>query len=183
MFWTQGRKVVVSVFGFLFTVLILHFTLGVTLYENMTLSADRGIYLGWNVGLDKLKYGDFVIFRLPYMIGYLPEGHFMLKQVEGKPGDTYKVYDDRLEIRGETYKIARSIKELPQLAVGEYVVPDDHYLFLNHVETSFDGRYLGVIHKKELVAKVWIMINYEKIYETLLRWGWVKPVNAVTQGG
>lgn len=147
---------------------LLHVVVDKIFYINHTDSAPKGIYC---VSLNQtLHYGDSVIVSLPVDVPslHVQKGFLLLKTVKGFPGDRYQVFNDELEIRGETYKIFKQ-RGLPQLELGEKLVPEDSFLLLNDMDFSFDSRYLGPMERQLIVTKVNLLVPYEPFISFMKR--------------
>ncbi len=143
---------------------LFHHFIGLTVYQNLTFSAPRGLYMGSRFGIDDLHVSDYVVITLPRDIGAAKKGKKLLKQVKGLPGDTFEVTEKFLVLHGHEYPLDRSYKSVPQIPLGRHVVPEGKYMFINPVDFSFDCRYMGPLGKSEIVAKVVPVLNYEILY-------------------
>ena len=135
---------------------------GKVFYQNMSPSAPEGIYIA---SLNqKIDSGDYAIVALPMAIPALgaEKNYPMVKKVRGWPGDMYTIDDAGLHFNGRIYKIYH-LPGLPQLAKGQYTVPENHILFLNDPDISFDSRYLGPIKKTQVIRKVNLLIPFRPI--------------------
>lgn len=135
---------------------------GQYIFVNQTSSAPEGVYIRtWST---EYSYGDYVIIQLAEDIPALhaKKGLFLLKRIAGMPGDTYCVYDDRLELNGIIYPIYRKVG-LPSLSSGADKVDNDCYFLLNEKQDSFDSRYFGEIKKSDIVCKVRLLVSFKSI--------------------
>lgn len=170
-----SRFVVLFVLLFIGSVLFFHKVFGFTVYEALTFSAPRGLYAGSRIGLDNVSVGDYIVVRMPRAVARFPEGHLLLKQVKGLPGDTYEVTKDALLLHGHSYPIHHGFEKegIPYMKEGEFVLGDNEYLFLNLPSDSFDCRYLGPLGKEVMVARTVRVVNYEVLLDScnrLKRW-------------
>lgn len=137
------------------------------LFENTTSSAPKGLYLK---SCSPYQRTDYVIASLEHPLKTdkldLPKGFLLLKTVQGLEGETYTVTEKELIIHGKTYPIARD-RNLPELEIGTYTIPQGEYLLLNPTTDSLDSRYLGTIPKEHIVGKVHLLISYDGISEFL----------------
>lgn len=132
---------------------------GKIFYQNTSPSAPAGIYI---ISLSQqLHYGDYVIVLLPQDVPALnvKKGYPLLKKVQGFQGDKYTVHDDTLLLHGRSYPFIKK-SGLPLQKSGDYVVPQDYFLFLNDPDISFDSRYIGPISKENIVKKVILLFPY-----------------------
>lgn len=139
---------------------------GKVLFQNVSPSAPEGIYIA---GINQeIQSGDFVVVALPADIPALgaAKGYPMIKKVRGWPGDTYSIEDDGLHFNGRIYRIYHR-PGLSQLEKGTYTVPENHILFLNDPDISFDSRYLGPIKKTQVIRKVNLLIPFRPIDDLL----------------
>lgn len=159
----KNWKLKVALTVFIFMVVFIHafkFSFGF-FFVNYTSSAPEGIYInhfweGW-------KKGDYVILQIPFAMNRSSKGSYFLKKVAGLPGDSYDVLSDSLVINGKSYPINRSMKTLPQQAVGHYVVPDGRVLFLNDPDDSFDSRYFGTMFDKIILCKTSLLVSFDTL--------------------
>lgn len=161
---------VILLLSFLFTVTVANLSAGKMLYSNNTLSAPRGLYI---VALNqKMHYGDYVVVKLPIDVSALhaSKGINLLKKVQGFAGDAYTVNTDSISIAGKSYPIYHK-SGLPELELGEYVIPEGEMFFLNDADDSFDSRYLGSISSGNVVKKVSLLVPYQPFYDISERMG------------
>ena len=116
--------------------------------------------------------GDVVVFNDPQT-----EGRLLIKRLIGLPGDTVVIQDGWVTINGAKVAIRPEkepflfqevlpngikhwIKRNPDLAsyssqrAQSFNIPVDQYLFLGDArDNSADGRYFGLISRKELVGR------------------------------
>lgn len=139
-----------------------HLYTGGIFYENTTCSAPQGIYI--RTLNQTIQPGDYVILGLPKELPKLnkPKGYLLLKQIAADEGTTYIVKNSQLIVNNHSYPYA-NFDYLPQLIEGKYTVPKDNFLCLNEPVESFDSRYLGPIHKKHILCKVSIFIDYAEL--------------------
>lgn len=93
---------------------------------------------------------------------------FMIKRVIGLPGEHIVYKDNVLYIDGEPYKEKFLPKGMTTEDYDTGVIPEDKYFVLgdNRVN-SLDGNDFGLIDKKDIQGKAWILIwplNKFKIY-------------------
>lgn len=93
---------------------------------------------------------------------------FMIKRVIGLPGEHIVYKDNKLYINGEQYNEKFLEKNIQTEDYDTKVIPKDKYFVLgDNRENSQDGNDFGLIDKKDIVGKAWIImwpINEFKIY-------------------
>lgn len=149
---------------------LIHLSGKEVMYINSSMSAPRGVYM--ISPSQTLHRGDYVVVRTPeaYPGLHVPEGYNLLKQVKGFPGDIYVV--TKTEVRfDKNYPLAPDTEKysyLPRLPVGAYRIQKGEHLYLNDVDGSFDGRYIGPITDNYIVEKVFLLIDYEALDRMLV---------------
>lgn len=129
---------------------------------NATASAPIGFYLVTPGAA--LRRGDMVVARPPYPARllaaqrhYLPPGVPLVKRVVAVPGDFVCARGDRVLLNGKS--IARRLshdalgRTLPWWEGCEGLRPGRYFLLMDHIPTSFDGRYFGPLGKSEIIGK------------------------------
>lgn len=140
-------------------------------YINDSDSAPHGIYMalyniqsedGTGARMELLSPDLYYLVALPVNVPALDKkaGFNLIKVCRALPGTPYTVKDNELIVNGRNYPITKD-DDLPQLAEGEYVVPDNAVLFLNDPNTSFDSRYLGPIDRKYVKKVLFYMCSAE----------------------
>ena len=135
---------------------------GHTLVLNTSPSMPSGIY--WIArGAQSAQRGDVVMFAPPdavratvYGRGWLPENTPLLKAIGGLAGDMYCIRGDRFVVEdhdvGPTFLLDAQGRPLPQLAGCRRVGDDEFLPVSNHIERSFDGRYMGSIPLRNVLG-------------------------------
>ncbi len=146
----------------IFALASLRYILGPLLYQNITKSAPRGLYV-YNLN-QHLRQGDYAIVSLPKDVHVLnkKQGFLLLKKAVAFEGTKYSIKQESLQLNTTIYPICDQ-EGLPHQAIGNYTVPIDHILFLNDAVDSFDSRYLGPISRQNVVCKVNLLIDYDEL--------------------
>ena len=132
---------------------------------NVTDSAPRGLYL---VKDDPLQKGGWAVVSsdAPDVIwiadhGFLKPGWPIIKQVAGIAGDEICRTGEEVLLNGEEIAIAllhdNSGDPLPGWS-GCHRLEHDEFFLINDHPHSLDGRYFGVVHKRDLLgsaALIW----------------------------
>ena len=133
---------------------------------NISASAPDGPY--WVAPGARIERGDMVVARVPVRFralaavrGYIPSGVPLVKQVAAGAGDQLCALDDTLYLNG-TWLATRRRRDgagrpLPswegcvRLGVGQY------FLLMPGRAASFDGRYLGVTDRADILGKAQLL--------------------------
>ncbi len=92
------------------------------------------------------------------------DGRFLLKRLIGLPGDTVIIENNNLKIIDEQGNIIIPKESLikfnskvtPNMVIK---IPENQYFFMgDNRDESYDGRFFGTIHKKDLSGEVVFMI-------------------------
>lgn len=156
------RKIIIAFLVFVCLVLASRVVCGPLLWQNLTDSGPHGIYI---YAFDQsLQRGDWCVVDLPQDVPglHVSKGYKLIKQVRAFNGETYEVDNEHLMVQAQSFPITRA-QYLPQLPVGRYIVPANHYLFLNDSKISFDSRYIGPVNAGAVQCKVIFIIDYDKI--------------------
>jgi len=130
----------------------------------LTASEPRGVY--WLRTLpDPLPHGALVTLRVPphvaelvFAHGWLPRSWngaevFLVKPVAALEGDTFCVEDNGVTVngvwQGPVYRELGGVV-LPELRGCWTLQPDQVLLLSTTIQNSFDGRYMGVVHRDVL---------------------------------
>lgn len=93
---------------------------------------------------------------------------FMIKRVIGLPGDNIQYKNSILYIDGEPYKEKFLGDDVITEDYETGIIPDNKYFVLgDNRSNSLDGNDFGLIDKKDIVGKAWIIVwplNEFKIY-------------------
>lgn len=135
---------------------------GPLIWQNLTDSGPHGIYI--YAPNQQLHYGNWCVVELPQDVPglHVKKGYKLIKQVRAASGESYDVTEYQMIVRNKQYPITRA-SYLPQLQSGRYIVPAEHFLFLNEPPLSFDSRYLGPVNVKNIQCKVIFIVDYDKI--------------------
>ena len=161
------KKIIFMLAAVLTTLLLARIFYGPLIWQNLTDSGPHGIYI--YAPNQQLKRGDWCVVNLPYDVPslHVSKGYKLIKQVRAFNGEAFEIKDKELIIHNKTFPITRATY-LPQLQNGSYVVPANHYMFLNEPVLSFDSRYLGPVHADDIQCKVIFILDYDKINQHLL---------------
>lgn len=162
------RKTIIS---FIILVAILAATrmiCGPLIWQNLTDSGPHGIYI--YAPDQTLRRGDWCVVKLPQDVPglHIQKGYKLIKQVRAFSGEAYDITGDKLVVHNRLFPITRA-DYLPQLKEGRYVVPTNHYLFLNEPILSFDSRYLGPLNADDVQCKVIFVLDYDKVNQYWLK--------------
>lgn len=144
---------------------------------NTTASQPYGFYLKTNKDVSK---GDLVSVCVPkdyaleaFERGYISLGSCsdgftpILKNVVATAGDTIDVKDTGVFINGQLIHNSAPIKTdgrglpLPDLVGNVYILNENEYFCLSSYNPkSFDGRYLGVTHKKDIKSVIKPLVTW-----------------------
>lgn len=84
---------------------------------------------------------------------------YMIKRVIGLPGEHIEYKDNKLYINGEEYEETFLKKGVKTDNYDTGVIPKGKYFVLgDNRENSLDGNDFGLIKKKDIVGKAWIII-------------------------
>ena len=138
---------------------------------NPSKSLTRGIYKTFPV--ETINKGDIVVFNIPKDIKkmakereyILKDAQTLMKIVAATKDDIVTIEKDELFINGISWgKIAYKDSHLRKLEPKseKELQPknDDEYLLLSKVKNSFDGRYIGVVKRKDIIYKAELFIKF-----------------------
>lgn len=136
---------------------------------NPSKSLTRGIYK--KIEIDSIKTGDIVCFKIPKNIELLAkkrkyileDANTLMKIVAATNRDKVSVVDDELYINNISWgKISYYDSYNRQLYPVQDLQPlqDDEYLLLSKVKKSFDGRYIGLIKRKDILFKTELLLKF-----------------------
>jgi conjugative transfer signal peptidase TraF len=129
---------------------------------NASASVPIGLY--WRIA-DRPQRGDLVLAwaplwarRLAAERHYLPFDVPLAKRIAAVESDTVCADDDSILINGEfvarRLTFDRSGRLLPHWAGCETLDPGAFFLLMPDVPDSFDGRYFGVIERKDIIGRL-----------------------------
>ncbi|RTM09962.1 MAG: S26 family signal peptidase [Hyphomicrobiales bacterium] len=129
---------------------------------NASASAPVGLY---RLGRGAARTGDFVLVRMPKMIGqladqrgYLPRGVPLVKRVAALPGEHVCAFNDAIIIGGKI--AARRLKtdskgrRLPWWNECRPLASDKVFLINGAAPDSFDSRYFGPVPAENIVGRL-----------------------------
>lgn len=162
------KRVILAFLGSVCLLLALRIACGPLIWQNLTDSGPHGLYI--YAPYQKLQRGDWCVVNLPQDVPglHVAKGYKLIKQVCAFNGEHYDVNNNQLLVHQKSYTITRA-EYLPQLQDGQYIVPTNHYLFLNTPSLSFDSRYLGPINADDVQCKVVFILDYDKLNQRLLQ--------------
>ena len=161
------KKIIFMSAAILATLLLARIFCGPLIWQNLTDSGPHGIYI--YAPNQQLKRGDWCVVNLPHDVPglHVSKGYKLIKQVRAFNGEAYEIQDKELILHNKTFPITRATY-LPQLQNGNYVVPTNHYMFLNEPVLSFDSRYFGPVNADDIQCKVIFILDYDEINQFLL---------------
>lgn len=84
---------------------------------------------------------------------------YMIKRVIGLPGEHIVYKDNKLYINGDEYEETFLMRDLKTEDYDTGVIPKGKYFVLgDNRENSLDGNDFGLIDKKDIVGKAWIIV-------------------------
>ncbi|STO28732.1 conjugal transfer peptidase TraF [Fusobacterium necrogenes] len=138
---------------------------------NPSKSLTRGIYKTFPV--ETINKGDIVVFNIPNDMKkmakereyILKDAQTLMKIVAATKDDMVTIKNDELFINGISwgkmaYKDSHSRKLEPKSEKELQPKNDDEYLLLSKVKNSFDGRYIGVVKRKDIIYKAELFIKF-----------------------
>lgn len=138
---------------------------------NPSKSLTRGIYKTFPV--ETINKGDIVVFNIPNDIKkmakereyILKDAQTLMKIVAATKDDIVTIKNDELFINGISwgkmaYKDSHLRKLEPKSEKELQPKNDDEYLLLSKVKNSFDGRYIGVVKRKDIIYKAELFIKF-----------------------
>lgn len=138
---------------------------------NPSKSLTRGIYKTFPV--ETINKGDIVVFNIPNNIKkmakereyILKDAQTLMKIVAATKDDIVTIEKGELFINGISWgKIAYKDSHLRKLDPKneKELQPksDDEYLLLSKVRNSFDGRYIGIIKRKDIIYKAELFLEF-----------------------
>ena len=138
---------------------------------NPSKSLTRGIYKTFPV--ETINKGDIVVFNIPNDIKkmakereyILKDAQTLMKIVAATKDDIVTIEKDELFINGISWgKMAYKDSHLRRLDPKneKELQPksDDEYLLLSKVRNSFDGRYIGIIKRKDIIYKAELFLEF-----------------------
>lgn len=138
---------------------------------NPSKSLTRGIYKTFPV--ETINKGDIVVFNIPNDIKkmakereyILKDAQTLMKIVAATKDDIVTIEKGELFINGISWgKMAYKDSHLRRLDPKneKELQPksDDEYLLLSKVRNSFDGRYIGIIKRKDIIYKAELFLEF-----------------------
>ena len=134
------------------------------IYFNVTTSLPQGFYL--RIPCKECRRGDYIVYEPSEEVktlinknGWGNGKRDFLKKVGATAGEKYSIDPDTLKFEiegkyiGQVYETDNNGNDLPKIR-GEHEVPKGYVLPIATSARSFDGRYSGVISKKQIKARV-----------------------------
>ena len=138
---------------------------------NPSKSLTREIYKTFPV--ETINKGDIVVFNIPNDIKkmakereyILKDAQTLMKIVAATKDDMVTIKNDELFINGISwgkmaYKDSHLRKLNPKSEKELQPKNDDEYLLLSKVKNSFDGRYIGVVKRKDIIYRAELFIEF-----------------------
>jgi conjugative transfer signal peptidase TraF len=153
---------------------------------NLTDSIPTGLYRITHDGNLKNAFVIFCpvdnqAFRLGLNRGYIDHGlycggyGYLMKKVVATPGDILSVTNDGVFVNQERIPFSKPKIEdglnrlLPQWQVSNYQLKEDEFMTMtSQSEWSFDGRYYGLIHIRQIkgmLRPIWVINKQEKNHD------------------
>lgn len=125
-----------------------------------TIQLDDVLYVNRRVDLESVERGDILVFR-PNHAEYSEKNAQFVKRLIGMPGDKVEIKLDKnnkalMYINEELIEEDYVVYEDENPTTQEFIVPDDHYLFLgDNRDNSLDARYWqqAYIHKDQILGE------------------------------
>lgn len=135
---------------------------GIKLLINLTDSAPHGVYRV--VPITNLKKGTFIVFELPHSVRHelgprpwLKDDVPLIKPVAALPGEKVCVSDAEVKVAGQYAGSVFSSDylglPLPKLRGCFHVKTWEVFPLSRYSDRSFDGRYLGPLHRGDLIGE------------------------------
>lgn len=177
-----GIRILVSFFIFIFCVCA-HF-LSVKIGFNVSGSMPTGIYFMTGKLNMNFHSGDAISFCPPYenmnvyaSRKYISESKYgicygkyspFIKKIIAKKGDEIQVKNNFVYLNGELihnsfiYENDDDGRTLSHLKNGftKILSENEYFVFSNLVKHSLDSRYVGIVHKEDILSKVYLIYNY-----------------------
>ena len=163
-----------TIIGLLF-ILASGFLISQNIVINRTDSVETGIYR--KVIFSNFSKGHYVIYKpndkykkyVQSTYGNTQNGKLMLlKKIVGTEGDVIEEKNFKIYINGEEKGKIYRLKGLTETSPNyKKVLSKDEVFLMGETPDSFDGRYFGVIKKKELVSEVKLVISGNTIENVL----------------
>ncbi|KUM26734.1 S26 family signal peptidase [Mesorhizobium loti] len=129
---------------------------------NASASAPVGLY---GLGLGAARTGDFVLVRMPKMVGqltdqrgYLPRSVPLVKRIAALPGEHVCAFNDAIIIGGKI--VARRLKAdaqgrpLPWWNECRALTGSEVFLINGDASGSFDSRYFGPVPAANIIGRL-----------------------------
>lgn len=139
-----------------FTTLTDHYQLAVEAGKNPSNNHYLFLLHKESIDIHTLKPGDYVSFHSDRLEPYITRDAVITKQVRGLPGDEIRITRDKLYINGLFSGNLNLLTRLqkPSGAYDQtYRVPANHIFVLGSHPRSYDSRYWGVLHVREVFAR------------------------------
>ena len=104
----------------------------------------------------EFKRGEYVSFKPPKSAKYAPRGFYFIKKIMCVPGDVIERDGRWFYCNGK--KLAYALKKtkwgapLEPWNIKKIVVPENTFFVKGSMWRSYDSRYFGLIHKKDIIA-------------------------------
>jgi conjugal transfer pilin signal peptidase TrbI len=130
-----------------------HYSIGLDLQKRTCLPWTA--YLIHHAQPARIHRGELAGFYPKGKMGPSFEGILVIKQIAGIPGDELLVKDDVFYVNGRRIGPLDLLAKL-QKPSGYFdrrvVIPQGHYLFIGTLPRAYDGRYLGFVPYRDIVA-------------------------------
>ena len=109
---------------------------------------------------EHIERGKVYTYRSQGLAPLLPDNVNMGKIVAGVPGDLVSVTAEGISINGQHWGplnlevVEKAGLELSELYT-EYTIPDGKYLMLGTLPRSYDGRYWGLVEKRQFIGRAY----------------------------
>ena len=141
----------------------------IRLLINLTDSAPHGAYAV--VPITELKKGTFIAFELPVSVRHelgprpwLKDDALFIKPVGAIPGETVCVNDSEVKVAnqyiGPVFTSDYLGLPLPKLRGCFKLKAEEVFPLSRYSERSFDGRYLGRLHRGDLLGEAYPLITW-----------------------
>jgi conjugative transfer signal peptidase TraF len=131
---------------------------------NGSASAPLGLYRRTGDIVESIHAGDWLLVRasndVQRMIDarhYLPPNTPMIKQVRGLPGQTICRFGLEIFVDGKSVALALARDPrglpMPRWQGCHRLACDDYFLLQPHLR-SFDGRYFGAVHRRQIITRL-----------------------------
>lgn len=108
----------------------------------------------WNTSIE---LGELVVFKAERASPIIPEGQYVVKFVQGMPGELVLIKDGNVSIQGRQISpiplqqaeyFEKELKEFD----AEYLIPDNSFFAMGTHARSYDSRYWGPVNFDQVVG-------------------------------